>query len=430
MAESPSKAGGISWISGVNMGKVKAQNSLAVEEVGLNWCKNGGALIFSSAFLSLFIPTSIGGVITANLSVVTIVVSSFILLISVCRSGLIISNLILFIAFMCMLLLFTALSKDGEFTPGAVFPYIGMWMVLITPQPKYVSSIARKIFHLMAIVLIYLGVGVVCGDYFARGLISDFYQAYNDELYYFMVEVGNKPVGPFGTHSLSAFIYCFFAIVYFRLYLFSAGLKSLVFLIMSLSFFFMIVALKSFSAIALSAIIVGLYFYYLFYSFKFVKIILIVITAFAILTFIDATFFYDSVDAILSSNGNGLKGRTVAGNRLEGTYNYISENPFLPIGLTRLQNIAFGDNFIADYVIRVGILGYLMVLLAAYFYFRRALRSTIVVLFCMGFLLLGDLGYPLLTTYRSVFLIPVFVAMWRFPESAYVERSKRLSEGL
>ncbi|XMB47390.1 hypothetical protein QQ999_15885 [Pseudomonas fluorescens] len=394
---------------------IESGNSECIKHDHIKGYRSGGALIFLSAFLSLFIPSSLGGVIIPNLSVIAIVSSSALLMFHFVRSPLNICNFILFLIFICLLLLFTILSKNGEFTPGAIFPYLGMWMVLVTFPPDYVSAFSRKIFHLMAIILIVFGFGVVLGGEDVRGIIFDFYQAYNDELYYFMVEVGDKPVGPFATHSLSAFMYCLFSVVYFRLYLHSRGFKSFLFLVMCLSFFLMVVALKSFSAIALSVILVCLYMYYLVASFKVLKIFLIVIISVAVVTLVDATFFYESVDAILSSDGNGLKGRMVSGNRLEGTYNYITENPFLPLGLTSLPNIAFGDNFIADYVIRVGVLGYFVVLLAAYLYLRSAFSSRLVVLFCMGFVLLGDLGYPLLTNYRSVFLIPVFVAMWRCP---------------
>lgn len=397
------------------MGSFKAVNSTSIKEMGINSYKDGGFLFFVSAFIALFMPSSIGGVIIPGLSIVAVIAASVFLLFNLYRSPLNIHNFTLCAVFFVLLLLFTMLSRKGEFTPGAIFPYLGMWVVLITCPPNYVSSISRNVFHIMACVLVIFGFGVVFGNEAIRELIFDFYQAYNDDLHYFMVQVGGKPVGTFATHSLSAFMYCLFAVVYFRLYLYNRGLKSLLFLMMCLSFFFMIVSLKSFSAIALSVILVGLYLYHLLASFKVVKLFLIVLIALAVLTFVDATFFYESVDAILSSNGNGIKGRMVSGNRLEGTYKYILENPFLPLGLTSLPDVMFGDNFIADYVIRVGVFGYLIVLLAAYLYFRKSFSSRIVVLFCMGFVLLGDLGYPLLTNYRSVFLIPVFVAMWRCP---------------
>lgn len=401
------------------MENIESGNSGCIKYDHVKRYRSGGALIFLSAFLSLFIPSSLGGVVVPNLSVIAIVSSIALLLFNFIRSPLNICNFILFLLFACLLLLFTMLSKNGDFTPGAIFPYLGMWVVMITFPPDYVSSFSRKIFHLIAIILIVFGFGVVLGDESVRKLIFDFYQAYNDELYYFMVEVGDKPVGPFATHSLSAFMYCLFSIVYFRMYLHSGGVKSFIFLVMCLSFFLMVVALKSFSAIALSVILVCLYLYYLLANFKIFKIFLIVVISIAVLTYVDATFFYETVDSILSSDGNGLKGRMVSGNRLEGTYSYIVENPFVPLGLTSLPDIAFGDNFIADYVIRVGLLGYFIVLLAAYVYFRSAFSSRLVVLFCMCFVLLGDLGYPLLTNYRSVFLIPVFVAMWRCPSRDY-----------
>ena len=178
------------------MENIESGNSGCIKYDHVKRYRSGGALIFLSAFLSLFIPSSLGGVVVPNLSVIAIVSSIALLLFNFIRSPLNICNFILFLLFACLLLLFTMLSKNGDFTPGAIFPYLGMWVVMITFPPDYVSSFSRKIFHLIAIILIVFGFGVVLGDESVRKLIFDFYQAYNDELYYFMVEVGDKHGNP------------------------------------------------------------------------------------------------------------------------------------------------------------------------------------------------------------------------------------------
>ncbi len=376
-----------------------------------------GFFVFLAAFTSLFFPSSIDGVIINFLSIFSIVISAVLLLIYSVRSVVISINVVLCLVFFSLLIFFTMGSRLDVYTPGAIFPYMAMWLVLMVVPPRSVSAAARKIFHLMAFFLIVLGVGVVFHIEPIRVFISDYYQAYSDDMYYFMIEAADKPVGPLATHSVSAFVYSIFSVIYFRLSCTNSGIKSVWFFLFSVSFFLLIVLLKSFSAIALSIILLAMYSFYLLSRGKFFSIGFILLLVSGVLFNMDTSFFYEVVDKILSSDGNGLRGRFVSGNRLEGTYEYILAHPLMAIGLTASPEIAFGDNFIADYVIRTGALGYLVVLAGVFSYFTNCFKSTAVILFCVGFVLLSDLGYPFLTNYRSVFLVPVFVAMWRSPKA-------------
>lgn len=87
----------------------------------------------------------------------------------------------------------------------------------------------------------------------------------------------------------------------------------------------------------------------------------------------------------------------------------------MAIGMTSSPQIAFGDNFISDYVIRTGVFGYLAVLFSVVVYFLSSLRGMVAIAFAVGIVVLADLGYPLLTNFRAIFLFPVFIAMWCYP---------------
>ncbi|EPH0371637.1 TPA: hypothetical protein ACKQDU_002423 [Pseudomonas aeruginosa] len=377
--------------------------------------RKGSCLIFFAAFLSLFWPTSVGGVIVSYLPIVSILLSCFLLLIYSIGGKFIAVNVFVFCFFFLLLLFFTIISPFQEYTFGAIFPYLAMGVVLMISPSIDVGDCSRRLFHLMAVLLIILGFGVVFHVDFIRQFIFKFYQAYYEDLYLYMVEYGDKPVGPFATHSISAFIYAVFAIIYLRLSHVSSGAKSVAYFLLSLLFFSLIVLLKSFSAIAISSLLASMYFLWLLSRAKVLAILFMGFLIVCVFSLVDLTSFYELIEKLLSSDANGLRGRYSAGNRLDGTYEFLLNNPLMAIGMTSSPQIAFGDNFISDYVIRTGVFGYLAVLFSVFVYFLSSLRGMVAIAFAVGIVVLADLGYPLLTNFRAIFLFPVFIAMWCYP---------------
>ncbi len=274
-----------------------------------------------------------------------------------------------FLLFLFVAAFFTIISPFQEYTFGAIFPYLAMGVVLMISPSIDVGDCSRRLFHLMAVLLVILGFGVVFHVDFIRQFIFKFYQAYYEDLYLYMVEYGDKPVGPFATHSISAFIYAVFAIIYLRLSHVSSGAKSVAYFLLSLLFFSLIVLLKSFSAIAISSLLASMYFLWLLSRAKVLAILFMGFLIVCVFSLVDLTSFYELIEKLLSSDANGLRGRYSAGNRLDGTYEFLLNNPLMAIGMTSSPQIAFGDNFISDYVIRTGVFGYLAVLFPLLFIF-------------------------------------------------------------
>ncbi|WP_161780224.1 hypothetical protein, partial [Pseudomonas aeruginosa] len=185
--------------------------------------------------------------------------------------------------------------------------------------------------------------------------------------------------------------------------------------LLSLLFFSLIVLLKSFSAIAISSLLASMYFLWLLSRAKVLAILFMGFLIVCVFSLVDLTSFYELIEKLLSSDANGLRGRYSAGNRLDGTYEFLLNNPLMAIGMTSSPQIAFGDNFISDYVIRTGVFGYLAVLFSVVVYFLSSLRGMVAIAFAVGIVVLADLGYPLLTNFRAIFLFPVFIAMWCYP---------------
>jgi hypothetical protein len=112
----------------------------------------------------------------------------------------------------------------------------------------------------------------------------------------------------------------------------------------------------------------------------------------------------DSVD-------NGILSRYASGGRLQNSYDYLINNNFIPIGFSYSPDISFGDNFIAEYIIKISIVGYIIIMYLLWTWLRRNLTWRSAVLF-FSFFLVTDLAYPLLVYSRVAAVLPFFVLLW------------------
>lgn len=96
------------------MGSFEAVNTISIREMDVKSYKDGGFLIFASAFFALFMPSSIGGVIIPGLSIVAIIFASVFLLFNLFRSPLNIHNLILCAVFFCFAFVVYYAFKEGR----------------------------------------------------------------------------------------------------------------------------------------------------------------------------------------------------------------------------------------------------------------------------------------------------------------------------
>jgi hypothetical protein len=119
------------------------------------------------------------------------------------------------------------------------------------------------------------------------------------------------------------------------------------------------------------------------------------------------------VQAIAGDEGGGLLGRYLAGGRLQPTYDYLVSHHFLPVGLAFDESIALGDNFIAEYVLRISFFGYLILLGMLWMFLRANLHTRGQRVGFMLFFLAADIGYPLLPYPRVAACLPFFMLLWR-----------------
>lgn len=375
--------------------------------------------IMASAIIGIFIPTSVGGEISSYYSLLAFLVPAFLLLLSVKLSIWNQKRILYAAALFCIILIFTALSPFLYIAWGGGAPYILAVIVLLTDFRSSMFSVNRKIDQLLMFTVFFIsmliltaGLGIIFESKFWVEFIGGNYQSLSDDLFEHMIVWNQKPVTVFGSHSTAAFVY--FA-------LFAINLKiarsinlnkflKILYLGLVIGFAVLNWFLSSNTSIAMSAFMLLFFIAEPFKSiFKFAVPIAIGIAFFILMliiyNFIAFQNFLSDVD------GNGITARYASGGRLQGTYDYLFNNYFVPIGISYSPALELGDNFIAEYIIKTSIFGYLIILYLLWSWLRIYLSLYQSVAF-FAFFLIADFAYPLLVYSRVAAALPFFVLVW------------------
>jgi hypothetical protein len=334
-----------------------------------------------------------------------------------------------------LLLIFTITSPFTYVAWGGAPAYLLLSILFLTDfrELKNLRLLKFDCFLLLTIFVIncailVVGFGIVMNKSFAIQLIGVYYQAINNELYEQMIIWYAKPVTIFGSHSTAA-------LAYFSLFILNFKISSsthlsffwrLTYLMFSLLFATLNFYLLSNTALVMSifmlVIIVARCIAYFSIRLNIVFFILFFVVAFGIFSELD---FLGVI--LVENSGNGFLSRYTSGGRLQSTYNYLIDNYFLPIGLTYSNGLALGDNFIAEYVLKISIFGYLLLLYYMWGWLRRHLDFSVSMGF-LSFFMLADLAYPLLVYYRIAAALPFYVLVWSRLESNYFLDRKKMAE--
>jgi hypothetical protein len=268
--------------------------------------------------------------------------------------------------------------------------------------------------------LLFLGFGTIFHNDFVYDINQTYYKAYSEGLFESMIIWSFKPVTVFSTHSTSALVY--FALLCLNLRVAGSPLLMPIFkklfLISGIGYLCLIPFLMSNTSLLVFLAAIPVTGSYLLHEVSphyrklFALVFILMLIGISLLV-IDNLDIVEKVSNVLSSDGSGFLGRYTAGSsRLQGTYDYLIANYFQPIGLTYSDSIALGDTFIAEYILKISILGYGLILFMFFEWLRWNVldqRSRIKIFF---FFLLADVGYPLLPYYRVIGFLPLFVIIW------------------
>ncbi|MBU0911557.1 MAG: hypothetical protein KKF22_03360 [Gammaproteobacteria bacterium] len=379
-----------------------------------------GWFIIFPMLIALFFPTSINGVINPYLSLIGNVIALMVFFCGIITGSLRLS-LTLFIislSFMLLLVVMTILSPFSQITMGAVVPYLTFLLVCSTNIRSVILTKAQRRVVIFVVALIIVCCFLVVFDFKPFIAIQESYYQMFPDLFDFMMNWAKKPVLMFATHSVAGFAYFLIAIVLF-IFARSAASKTARYslFIASLLFSVFLVLLFSNTGFILFVVMLAVYLFSMFKAFGVwgwlisltVLVALVSINIELITTVL--SFAWDSFITVASSKNNGLLARFTLDSRLAGSYEYVFNSPFVGVGFTDHPSLAFGDNLLAEYVLRAGFLGYLLVLILVFGFFYSNLKLKAVAVLLFIFVILSDLGYPLFVALRFVFIFPLIIIL-------------------
>ena len=174
------------------------------------------ALAGLSAGVGIFMPSSIGGTIEPRLTILSCLILWLLTVMIGFTNGYSVIRSTIALLIIAELFLATLLSPLGEFTPGALPPYLLLVTILSLNirSPGKISSAAVTVFGGISAVLQIFALSLVFGLDPVNEVNSSLYRAYSDELYEIMVLLYAKPVTVFASHSVAAFMYFAFLVTH------------------------------------------------------------------------------------------------------------------------------------------------------------------------------------------------------------------------
>ncbi|WNO61676.1 hypothetical protein [Rheinheimera sp. MMS21-TC3] len=385
------------------------------EPSNFNWC------LIIALIISLYFPSSLGGVINPYLTVLSYCLAIFIILFGALLFKVTLSKKLLSFSFLLLLTLsaMSVFSPFGHLTLGALVPYIALCLICsINIRDLYFTKNQIRVVLLLILSLL---IFALCISFESKAVIEfqrTFYQQLYPELFDFMVTWANKPVIVFATHSVAGFaffIIAFVCLVFSRLVCtFSA---KCILRFFSVAFSILLLLLLSNTGFFLFFIMVLAYFYYIFRAVNvvIVMLFLLVLFYFIFINLNTVVWFVEDVSKLFFNvvlrEDNGLLSRFSLGGRLAGSYAYVFDSPILGVGFTSGGDLAFGDNILSEYVLRGGFFGYFLVLVIVVGYLYSNIKSFASFILVLGFVFVSDLGYPLFVASRFVFIFPVLIVL-------------------
>lgn len=379
--------------------------------------------IIFALVVSLYFPSSIGGSIIEQLSLLGNILALAILLLGVffCRVPLDKSVFFLGLIFILIITCLSFFSPFDNMTLGSVVPYLTMlFIVSLVYKNIGISRAQLKFLLFFAIFQLTLAFMIVFSFTWLKNVLESYYQMVPD-LYFYMIGWENKPVITYATHSVAGFVFFLFSLFFIVLYYRVRGtFLRMLFMFLSLLYCSLLILIFSNTGFFLLVAMLIAYFYL---SMKnsgiFFRMTLLVILA--LLTLYILVNYYEvimlaseKVLEVLTSDKNGIIARLSMNSRLAGSYQYVFDNPLQGVGFTYDGNIAFGDNFVSEYVLRGGFLSYFVYILIACIFCLKNVQSRVMAILLLLFIFISDFGYPLLVAYRFVFFFPVIIVFMNY----------------
>ena len=372
-------------------------------------------LVCALAIFGLYVPSSIGGTILESLSMLSLTVIGLAVLGLLLGSGAIGSRpaVVSALALVGVLAFATVLSPFAALARGVLMMYMILAGICCLRLPRTTDSPwPRRVLLTISVISLAAGALTALGVRWIDTVQEMWYAAFRPSLVISMVELANKPVLTFATHSMAAFM--FYLLLFLALRTWQAS-RRMEWLLITAGYAALLVALNSTTAWLLLVVAV-------------VQMLdavtrgahrnkLVALMAIAALVALGLWGWHggSSLAAwrarLLGDGDHGFIARYAPGGLFADDLAYLRSWAFRPLGVTYTRNLYLTDSGIIVALLR-GSLPFLIAIYAAlFFFFRGNLASVRTAVWLCVVTAAFDLGFTPLEYFRCLALFP-FVVMY------------------
>lgn len=307
------------------------------------------------------------------------------------------------IALMIFFTIFTAHYKGFDKTYYNLYLYILLALILSLNIKQFKCTKCMEIcFYGLCIIMCMMGILVVLKNSAICELLSTYYNRYWKQCTYYMTLAG-KPVGTYATHSIAGFMYFQFLIM---LYFKNQKKGNILNVILMCMFVFIIIMLRSNTAITLLGLAAILL---LFEKRKKQKLVWFIIkVAFVIGICILLYLNMDWIQTITNSKENGVLGRFTGTSLFINNFNFLKNN-IMPIGFTSSDTVWLSDCGYIIALLRGGIFNVIVIYTEFYFFLKRNITKRKAIIPLLSSLIIFEIGYPVLMELKYVVILPFII---------------------
>jgi hypothetical protein len=376
------------------------------------------ALLVFAFIFGFYLPSSVAGVISRELTVVAILGTCAILAVMVALPAGLASPLSVAsgVGVLAVLSCASMLSPFAQYSPGVVFIYIAIALLYMVNIQGVVSRRGvLAAFTLMNAISLALGVAIVARFQPVHDVLKSYYSAFYPELVPNMLGAFaiSKPVLTFATHSMAGFMV--YVLGYLSLLAYERDGRWLG-LVAASAYLGLLILLSSTSSIILGAVLAGQLTWVLVRRFPSlawfipgavaVAVVIAVTMAGLTLTGVVTTV----QDAVLGDQIVGLRARYSETGLLAEDIRYLSLHPLRPIGFTSSESLYLGDSGLAVNLMRGSLPVMLAVYGGLYVFFRHNIHDVRTARWLWLVTVAFEIGFTPLQYFRFVAALPLLVA--------------------
>ena len=296
-----------------------------------------------------------------------------------------------------------SVKVDFESEYGYIFLYLCLAILFSLELKKmYISEFYDKIFMIWCAIFLVAGILVIVGNEPLRGFLSTYFTHHREYGTYVAMQRG-KPVGTFVQHSISAAMYfLMLVLIYFR----NMKKKSIINYIFIVGFVFLIINLKSYTALALLGLGVFLLFLDKLKHNTFKSLIFKMGLIIGIVAVVLKNTNY--ISEIISSDVNGFAGRFTGTRPFLKNFAFLRNN-LLPIGLTNSDLLFLTDCGYIVNLIRGGLVFVFIIYIGFILCVWKNCYNEKAAFVLLSTVLLFEIGYPILLEFRFIGFLPFYI---------------------